>query len=169
MPWLLVAWVVIARAAAVRARWSDSRDFVHLFLEGPDPAVRQVAAWAEAHTPVDSVFLVNPGDDPDFDQFMGLAGRSIFTNWEQGTALYWAADYVAEWTRRLHALGFDIRRRPDRPPEVELNEMFLRLGDEDVLRLEARYRLSYWVVPADHPSRLSVAFRTEDYKVLELR
>lgn len=169
LAWLLVAWVSLVGIDAVRARWSYSYDLADLFLKGPEPAVRQIAAWAETHTPVDSVFLVNPGDDPDFDQFMGMAKRSIFTNWEQGTALYWAPDYVTEWSERLRALGFDITLPTDRSSRERLNEMFLSLVDDDVRLLKARYRLSHWVVPAEHPSRFRVAFMTEDFKVLEVR
>ena len=166
--WLLVAWVALWTLVLLGYRWSYSDRLADLVLVGPDAAMREVADWAEAHTPVDSVFLVNPGDNPDFNQFMGLSGRSIFTNWEEGTALYFAPEFVPEWTERLRALGFEIRHHIHGSSRDRLNDLFRRLRDEDVARLATRYRLRYWIVPPGQPSRFPVAFDTEDYRVLEV-
>jgi hypothetical protein len=167
--WLLVAWVSFLGAAELRDSLPRSLAATDLVTWGPEPSIRSIATWARAKTPVDSVFLVNPGDDPDFEQFMGLSERSIFVNWNEGTALNWAADYAEGWTERIRALGFDVAASSEVVPEDRLNEIFRDLSDDDVELLKRRYRLSYWVAPVEHQSRFPVAFRTADFQVLDVR
>jgi hypothetical protein len=167
--WLLVVCVSLVSAASLGDRIPRSFASANLVTWGPDPSVRQIAAWARANTPVESVFLVNPGDDPDFEQFMGLSERSIFVNWEEGTALHWAPDYADEWTERLRALGYDVARSSEVVAEDQLDVIYRNLGDDDVARLKQRYRLSYWVAFDDRNSRFPVAFRTGHYQVLDVR
>jgi hypothetical protein len=166
---VLVLWVSLLGAASLGDRIPRSFAPADLVTWGPDPSVRQIAAWARANTPVDSVFLVSPGDDPDFEQFMGLSERSIFVNWEEGTALYWAPDYADEWTERLRALGYDVARSSEVVAEDQLDAIYRNLGDDDLERLKQRYRLSYWVAFDEHRSRFSVAFRSGHYQVLDVR
>jgi hypothetical protein len=166
--WLLVAWVALAGLAAERARWGESKDPWNLVFRGPRASTRSLAAWAEQNTSTDSVFLVNASADDDLDQFMGLAKRSIFASAEQGTALFWAPDFVPEWLGRLRALGLQLDDKTAEPIDDEFDRAFRDLDDDHVLRLKERYRLSYWVVPRPHPSRFPVAWTGEYYKVLEI-
>jgi hypothetical protein len=169
LAWLLVAWVCLAGMAAARARVLDPSGLAGLLTSDLDPSVRRIAAWARANTAIDSTFLVDPSDKTDFEQFMGLARRSIFTNWEEGTALYWAPDFVQEWTQRLRALGCDLARPSALEPQAQLFQIYWKLNDDDVALLKQRYRLSYWVAPGAHRSRFPVAFRTSGYQVLDVR
>jgi hypothetical protein len=169
LAWLLVAWACLVGIAAARARVLDSSGLADVVTSNIDPSVRRIEAWARSNTFIDSVFLVDPSDQTEFEHFMGLAERSIFANWEEGTALYWAPDYVTEWTERLRALGCDVTHPSVQDPQTQLFELYARLDDDDVALLKKRYRLSYWVAPGAHRSRFPVAFRTSGYQVLDVR
>jgi hypothetical protein len=165
----LVAWVALVGIAEAAERWSDTNDLHDVVFRGPEIPVKQLAAWAKANTPRDAVFLLNPSRDEDLDQFMGLAERSIFTSVEQGTALFWAPDFVPEWLRRLKALDVTPEYRGPLSLDEEFDAAFRDLDDDHVLRLKERYHVTYWVVPPQHPSRFPVAWQNDDYKVLDVR
>ena len=167
--WGLVAWVLLVGAGVSHQRWTKSGNVRDVVCQGPERGVRQVAAWAEAHTARDAVFLVPTGVTSDFDEFMGLAKRSIFVNWELGAALNWAPDYLPEWMDRLAAVGRDLRPKDGRVRSIEPDKAYRELQDEDVARIKRRYRVDYWIVFSDQSSSHPELFRTEDYRVLDLR
>jgi hypothetical protein len=165
---LIVAWVALTGIDVAQGRWSRSHDVRHVVFEGPDLPTRQLAAWAEKNTPVDAVFLLNPSSEVDFDEFRALAKRSIFTSTTEGTAIYWAPEFAAEWTARLDALGMKLEYREDASLDDDFDAAFRDLDDDHVLRLKGIYRVSYWVVPRPHPSRFPVVWEGEEFKVLEV-
>lgn len=166
---LLVAWVVLAGLNLAHVRWSGSDDVQHVVIRGPEAPTRELAAWAEKNTPVDAVFLLNASAEPDFDQFRALAKRSIFTSTNEGAGIYWAPEFVLEWTRRLNALGVKVEYRDIDSLDNDFDAAFGNLDDDHVLRLKEQYRVSHWVVPGAHPSRFPVVWEDEEFKVLEVR
>ena len=166
---LLVAWVVVAGVNVAHVRWTESADVKQVVVRGPDVPTRELAAWAEKHTPVDAVFLLNASAEPDFDEFRALAKRSIFTSTNEGAGIYWAPEFVLEWTRRLNALGVKIEYRNVDSLDDDFDAAFTNLDDDHVLRLKEQYRVSHWVVPGAHPSRFPVVWEGEEFKVLEVR
>ena len=166
---LLVVWVALIGLRNTAVRWNESRETWDLLFRGPAVPTRELAAWAEAHTPVDAVFLLNTSAEFDFDQFRALAKRSIFTSTEEGAPLYWAPEYVPEWLARLDAIGVTVEYRDHESLDNDFEEAFRDLDDDHVARIKERYRLNYWVVPRDHPSRFPAAWTGNEWKVLEVR
>ena len=166
---LLVAWVVVAGVNVAHVRWTESADVKQVVVRGPDVPTRERAAWAEKHTPLDAVFLLNASAEPDFDEFRALAKRSIFTSTNEGAGIYWAPEFVLEWTRRLNALGVKIEYRNVDSLDDDFDAAFTNLDDDHVLRLKEQYRVSHWVVPGAHLSRFPVVWEGEEFKVLEVR
>jgi hypothetical protein len=135
----------------------------------PDPFVEQVAIWANANTPVDAMFLINP----TWDTFRALSKRPIFVTRKDGSALLWDRTYVTDWVERLRAFGFDIninRRAMNKQDfDEELNRLYLKLHDPQVRILKKRFPIRYWVVSVKHPSALPIVFQNQQYKVLDLK
>jgi hypothetical protein len=150
---------------AIRARRTGLADAL---VERPRAVVREAAVWARTSTPREAVFLVDPGDDPDWDHFMGLSERSIFANWEEGTAIHWSPNYAEEWVRRLELLGVDVDAEGEDLDPFSLGRAFEGLRDEDVARMRARTPIRYWVVPEAKRSGYPAVFRSGGYKVLDL-
>lgn len=169
LSFLVTFWIFVVGVTGFSERYRDTGSLREAFVHGPEPQVRAVATWARAFTPRDAVFLVSVGYDPDWDDFRGLSERSIFTSWEEGTAIDWDRSFVRPWADRLGALGFDVTRRAEQAPEYELDEIFRSLTDDGVEALAKRYRIDFWVVPEDKESRFPVAFRTPEAKVLRVR
>jgi hypothetical protein len=163
---LLVFWVCLSALWAFQRRMKDS-GFLDALVLRPDPAVREVAAWAKASTPKEAVFLVELRWNSDWPQFRGLSERAIFTNWADGAAINWSQDFVTEWARRLGLLGFDVRSAGLKNERI-LDDLYAALSDDSVERARAQIPFRYWVVPEDHPSGYPVAFAGGGYKVLDL-
>ena len=164
---LLVSWCCLSALLLVAIRASRT-GLTEALVERPHAVVREVAVWARSSTPREAVFLVDPGSDPDWDQFMGLSERSVFTNWEEGTAIHWSPNYAAEWVRRLALLGVDVDAEGDDLDPFTLGGAFQDLSDGDVERLRAQARVRYWVVSERRRSGYPAVFRSKGYKVLDL-
>ena len=165
---LLGVWIFAVGGQGFRERLDASKSLYEALVSHPDPWVHDVAGWAAVFTSRDAVFLVNLGAEPDWDQFRGLSGRSIFTNWEEGTAINWDRPFVRVWSERLQAAGFDVTRRWKTIPEDELDRISRNLRDPAVLALASRFRIDFWIVPEAHPSALPAVFRADGYKVLRV-
>lgn len=135
----------------------------------PDPLVEQVATWANANTPVDAMFLINP----TWETFRALSKRPVFVTIKDGSAILWDRTYVTDWVERLRALGFDIninRRAMNKQVfNEELNRLYLKLRDPHVRILKKRFPIRYWVVSVKRPSAFPTVFQNQQYKVLDLQ
>jgi hypothetical protein len=167
LPLALAGWVAAAGLTSLAERMGEEGGLSKALVVRPEPALREVAAWARTHTPKDAVFLVNVGFDPGFDEF-GALRRSIFTSWDEGTAMFWQPRWVSEWSVRLQMLGFDVTH-PTMTYMSKLDALYAGLGDIDVGVLKGRVPLHYWIVTTDHHSRFPVVFENSEYRILDVQ
>lgn len=164
---VLAGWAACAGLLSFRERLLDWDTIDMALVFRPEPELREVAEWARTKTSKDAVFLVNVGYEPEFDSFPALAERSIFTNWDQGTSMFWQPSSVTGWAERMRMIGFDVGR-PSLNYQQELDTLYSNLRDINVGVLKGRVPLRYWIVTVDHPSRFPVVFQNSEYKVLDL-
>ena len=124
-------------------------------------AAADAARWATTHTPREAAFLVDPAAD---GYFRPLSRRPVFITSLDCAGILWSIGYAGEYTRRMADLGHDPRRVFGRPPVGLLR----RLGDEGLLRLAAKYGLSYAVLDLAQPTRLPVVYRNSRLQIVAL-
>jgi hypothetical protein len=155
---LTVTGVGAVAAATLHTRVSSAHDFKDAVIVRPIATVERIAVWARHSTPIDAVFLVDPGSS-DWEIFRGLSQRSDYITWVEGGAINWDRSFALPWMERLSAIGFDVTAHAeDAAPSEQLKILYAGLADEDVSQLKQRYPIDYWVVPADHASRFPIAF-----------
>lgn len=175
--WLVALWVLVAGVHQTYRRYEEieaPQTALDALLERPVPEVVEAAAWAKSHSPIDAVFLLDPGD-PDWESFRALSHRSIYTSWEEGTAINWSPSFATEWGRRMRLLGYDPMKGPPRSHRT-LGHLYADLTDRDALRIRSEVRIRYWIVPTDAngiaPSEAPTGFlevhRGRGYKILDL-
>jgi hypothetical protein len=171
LAWLIVVAVLAFGVMTARDRAESFGDWKAAFyvVGGADEDLRIIADWARTNTAVDAVFLTHLDPDPAWDQFRGLAQRSIFTNFEEGGGMNWAPMFVSEWAARLRSVGYDVTKEEQAGSRKRLLNLFHNLKDTDVTRVKTQYRLDYWVVSNDYQSHFPVVFRTDDHNVLDVR
>ena len=168
---LLTVWVCIAGLVEFADRVS-SKGLINGILDGPEPNVREIAAWAKASTPKDAMFFVDPGDAggwDDWDHFRGLSQRGIFTQWEDGTAINWSPNFAVQWARQLALLGFDVKDENQDIDVGTLDAVFENLRDEDVERIREKVQFRYWVIPSNKRTGFPAVFRSKAWKVVDLQ
>ncbi|MFB2981720.1 DUF6798 domain-containing protein [Microseira sp. BLCC-F43] len=135
----------------------------------PSYVYEQLADWARLKTSKDAVFL-NPPNWGDWTYFRALAKRSVFVNWNDAAAMLWHRPFVEVWAERLNALGLDITEDGLNHLKArrKLGDLYNKLEDEDVKKMQLRYSIDYWVVPLKKSSKFAMAFQNQSYKVLDL-
>jgi hypothetical protein len=150
----------------------------------PSAPAYEIARWARLHTPQDAVFLVPLYSDAEgWHQFRHLSQRGVFVTRKDGTTWTFAPNYAHEWIARMRAAGLfeaaglneatyyigawvqfgtlradaDIFRRANN-----------RLDDARVQQMAQRYRIDYWIVPADKPTRFPVVHTHRGWKVVRV-
>ena len=168
---LLTLMVFLIGFKSFRYRISQTGSFDAALIRRPSFSMEEVINWTSANTPIDAQFLVELISDsrlPGWEEFRGLAKRPVFVTWKDGSAILWDRPYVQAWAERLNALGFDITKEESTNAKNKLESLYKNLRDEDIKRLQSRFIINYWIVPADHPSAFPVAFQNQSYKVLKL-
>jgi hypothetical protein len=168
---LLTLVVVLMGFKSFRSRISQTGSFDAALIRRPSSSMEEVIDWTSANTPLEAQFLVELISDPSlpgWEEFRGLAKRPVFVTWKDGSAILWDRPYVQAWAERLNALGFDITKEESTNAKNKLESLYKNLRDEDIKRLQSRFIINYWIVPADHPSAFPVAFQNQSYKVLKL-
>jgi hypothetical protein len=150
----------------------------------PSAPAYEIARWARVHTPPDTVFLVPLYSDSEgWHQFRHLSQRGVFGTRKDGTAWTFAPAYAREWIARMRAAGlFEA---------AGLNEATYRIGawvefgtlraDADIFRranhrlddarvqqIAQRYRIDYWIVPLDKPTRFPTVHTHKGWKVVRV-
>ncbi len=106
---LIAVWLLSAMTIQWRT-WRAENEKIQRWNE----EWRQTAAWARAHTPPDSIFLVpvanwNDKSTPEEEQEGGLnntmfefsSHRRIWVDFKRGAAAMWLPSTYAEWKRRI--------------------------------------------------------------------
>ncbi|MFE1745299.1 DUF6798 domain-containing protein [Coleofasciculus sp. H7-2] len=169
---LLTLVVFVMGVKSFRYRISQTGSFDAALIRRPSSSMEEVINWTSANTPLDAQFLVELFSDPrlpGWEEFRGLAKRPVFVTWKDGSAILWDRPYVQAWAERLKALGFDITKEESTNAINKLKSLYKKLRDEDIKRLQSRFIINYWIVPANHPSTFPVAFQNRSYKVLKLQ
>ena len=150
----------------------------------PNAHAYEIARWAQAHTPPDAVFLVPLYSDADgWYQFRHLSQRSVFVTRKDGMTWTFAPDYAREWIARMRAVGlFETAGlneatyrigawvkfgglRPDADIFRQANN---RLDDARVQQIAQRYRIDYWIVPINKPTRFPTFHTHNGWKVVRV-
>jgi hypothetical protein len=166
---LLTAWVLAVGMISFQSRWSQGKSLQDALIYRPAIAIEEIAAWAKDRTTLDSVFLTDLG--LSWQQFRAQSQRPVFTNWKDGSAILWDRAFVKPWVERLKAVGFDITQKGltlgKSVPQI--SQLYKKLGDGDVQKLQAYYKLDYWIVPKNQNSRFPTVFQNRAFKVLSLK
>jgi hypothetical protein len=167
---LLLVWLTLTSLTGFSNRIRNEGGLQAALVQQPSPAIQQVAAWAKQNTPRDAVLLGNPGEWDAVEYLRPLAERSLFVSYKDGSAILWDRSYVTEWVERIQAFGLDITKDKLNFDTFrwKFKQAYDKLSDADITRLQARYKLDYWLVPKDHPSQLAIAFQNDKYKLLRL-
>jgi hypothetical protein len=113
---LLLGWLVCAAAAAQAIKRRSTTEALIWCLLGvsvlvlnleraqgrkPDPAVQELAAWAEGNTWGSSMFLFpDAGRDRYPGVFRALSRRALWVDWESGRLMNYYTDVAGEWWSR---------------------------------------------------------------------
>ncbi|WP_449257001.1 hypothetical protein [Bosea sp. (in: a-proteobacteria)] len=178
--WFLRAPVALAAALAVGAlAWAPQAAPIRDPAELEQAAsFRQVQEWAQANTPVDSLFMLDPtllygwrevSKRPSF----GTLREWLYSGWTYNTR----ADVFRKGLERARWLGLDMKRYLNTPDRTAT---YFRMTDEarrlynsmDELRLAkaaAQFGISFFVFDRQSATKLptlSIAFQNERYIVL---
>lgn len=140
-----------------------------------DSPVYPFAQWAGKSTSKEALFLIPPGDEDAWPSFRALSQRNVFVTWKDGTNVFFSPSYASVWVDRMKALGVDImnmRLGLTERPSVDgsnINQIYDRLDDTSVQQLAERYKIDYWVLRRDKPTRFPVVFQHGKWKVVQLR
>jgi hypothetical protein len=96
--------------------------------------------WARTQTPIDSVFLILPGE-PNNDAFYMNADRAIYLVRERANQAVYFPSHNQEFRARAEALGVsDVLRYRE-----ELDQEYRRLTEERIRELAARFKVTHFV------------------------
>jgi hypothetical protein len=168
---LITGFVLFVGLTNFKTRLSNTQSIESALINRPAYSIEQIAEWASTNTKVDAVFLTDPIADLDWEQFRALAKRPVFVTWKDASAILWDRSYIQAWAERINALGLDITEEGLTPntAKSKLIGLYENLQDEDVKQLQSRFLINYWIVPANHNSKLAIAFQNQSYKVLVLK
>ncbi len=127
-----------------------------------------VADWADAHTPVRTLFLA----PADVGNFRVASRRSLVTDWRDGTQLYFASEFAREWFTRIEALKPGLSLSSDGSRLISPGEGLGSLSDTAILDMANKYQVDYILLPnpaPDRPRNFPVAFAGQHYTVYEPR
>jgi hypothetical protein len=131
-----------------------------LTLEALSGDAVDMAQYAAAHTPADSIFLTPPG----MGEFRYLAPRAIVVDFG---AFPFQDLAMLEWKERIDAC-YDY---PDRVGWDGLQEMKLKyriIEDPDIRELRARYDVDYAVLDQRTTTGFPVLYQNSNYKIVRL-
>lgn len=166
---LLLTLVVLAFGLAqLRENWQKNGSLTAAIIQRPPANIEQIATWTRENTSPDSVFLVDYG--LAWQQFRSQSQRPVFMNWKDGSAILWDRSFIEPWVERLNAIGLDITEKDLTLGKAvsKLNKLYQKLEDNKVRQLKHHYKLDFWVVSRNYPSKLPIVFQNQDFKILNL-
>lgn len=202
----LWGWVIAylrQRVAALRVRFTDAAYYAFLLtgvlLVGITPEVirvanggglykyihstkssevHRVAAWAQANTQEDDVFIVPITLNNPWAAFRHLSKRNVYLHWKDGSGWTYAIWYSKEFLQRVRDIGFFEKnninesnwRKGDwifRRRVYPLQRSFV-IEEADVLRIARKYRVDYWITDKNTPTRFPTVYVGETVKVVRI-
>lgn len=162
---IVILIVLVFGGLRLDSRLSEGIKFGMLKL--PDSQMVEIGEWASENTSKDAVFLI----DPNWEEFRALSIRPVFVAWKDGTAIFWDQAYVEEWVKRIEAFGFNFNKAKlgTTKGSSQLSRLYEQMDDESAREILENYPLNYWVVAIDKISSFPEVFRTERFKILELK
>ena len=127
-------------------------------LSGDDIAV---AAFAQANTPPDAIFLT----PPNLGEFRYTAQRAIVIDFD---AFPFQDLAMAEWQQRI----FDCYGIPDIngfDAETSMRDHYTAITTADLLRLQTKYGFSYAVLYRSTSTSFPVLYRNVTYKLIKVK
>ncbi|MFN2177713.1 MAG: DUF6798 domain-containing protein [Anaerolineales bacterium] len=137
----------------------------------PDEEIIEISKWAKENTEKGDLFLV----DPNWSDFRSLAMRPVYVTYKDGAAILWERSYVEQWVPRMESVGYDFYNPEavgiSTHPYMKfvLSYFYDELDDQKVRELARLYPLRYWVTATDHVSDFPIAYRTSEFKVLDIQ
>ena len=124
----------------------------------------QFQEWARTQTPVDSVFLILPGE-PNNDAFYMQADRALFLVRERANQAVYFPAHNEEFRGRVEGLGVSnvLRYRE------ELDQAYRRLTEERIRELAARYKVTHFVPARAGEFTFPVVYQEGGWTVYEVR
>lgn len=165
---LLALAVLLLGLSQLWETWQKTGNLTTAIIQRPSASIEQTAIWAKENTPLNSLFLVDYG--LGWQQFRAQSQRPVFMNWKDGSAILWDRSFVEPWVERLDAIGLDINEKGLTLGKAvsRLNNLYQKLEDNKVQQLKSRYKLDFWIVSQEHPSKFPVIFQNQEFKVLSL-
>jgi hypothetical protein len=120
--------------------------------------------WARTETPIDSVFLLLPGE-PNNNTFYENAERAVYLVRERANQAVYFRQHSFEFERRVRALGIE---QPLRYRE-ELDPAYRRLTEERVRALAADFGVTHFVPARPANFTFPVVYQSGGWTVYEVR
>lgn len=168
---MLIALTLVNVAVIGFLRWHLHPSSFDLYKESP---IFPFARWACQNTSREALFLIPPGGQDAWPLFRALSKRSVFATWKDGTNVFFAPEYAHTWTKRMEAMGVNIRgirlglRERSPVNDKNVNTIYELLDDKDIQQLAARYHINYWIVSRSKPSSFKTVFAHGKWKVLQV-
>jgi hypothetical protein len=119
--------------------------------------------WARTQTPIDSVFLILPGE-PNNDAFYTHADRALFLVRERANQAVYFPSHNQEFRARVEGLGVsDVLRYRE-----ELDPAYRRLTEERIRELAARFKVTHFVPARAGDFRFPIVYHDGGWTVYEV-
>jgi hypothetical protein len=165
---LLTLSVFIFSLIQLQENWQKNGSLAAAIIQRPSVSIEEIAIWTKKNTPLDSVFLVDYS--LGWQQFRSQSQRPVFMNWKDGSAILWDRSFVKPWVERLDAIGLDITEKNLTLGKAvsKLNKLYQKLEDDKVRQIKDNYKLDFWIVSRNYPSKFPTIFQNQEFKVLNL-
>jgi len=130
----------------------------HFLFERFRPAFYEAARWCRSHTPRDTLFITPPYRGG----FRSESLRSVLVSWDEQLVLWIAPEYVREYDRRLHLLGFE--------PYGEGNPSAAwHPTHEQILKVRDEFDADYLVIETSKLMPFPILYSNVGYTVYRLK
>jgi GH35 family endo-1,4-beta-xylanase len=127
-----------------------------------DPWV-QAQFWASRNSPKDALFLTPPQQGG----WRIYSERPVVFEWRDGTQLYFAADFAADWGRKLHKLRpvvLDTRGK-----EIARGQSLEEMSEDKLIKLCRELGAQFVVLPAGKSRNLRPVYENEKWAIYEAK
>lgn len=172
----LVLWVLAQRSVSRHLRLSIMimgggtvlALSVFLFLAilkqpASDAAWVDVQHWANAHSPIDTLFLT-PAQQGGFRIH---SQRGVVGEWRDGTQLYFAANFAGQWWQRMNDLQPDMIIAFDKTSLLSRGRPLGQLDDGQIIEIAQRYKADLVVLPHSTTRALAKVYDNQTWTIFK--